>query len=157
MKLISLLKKHGLKSLRLKTKYLEAEWTSTDCDQQAAWELYVELITRISSQPLSADEGDEKAALESIYCLFPITREILKSKGRGCKEFTKISVIVLNQIVRPFTTKWHKECLQGVFSDKTKCRVFRSELKHVQKHLRLYTQLLAEIAEVEDLTDMEAI
>ena len=155
MKLTSLLKKHGLKSLKIKTKYLDAEWCPTDCDQQAAWELYVELITRISSQPLALDAGDEKAALESIYCLFPITRDILRSKGRQCKEFTKISVIVLNQIVRPFTAKWHRESQLGSFSNPTKCKEFREEIKHIQKHLRLYTQLLASIAEVEDLTDLE--
>lgn len=155
MKLSSLLKKYGLQGLKIKTPYLEAEWKPTDCDQQAAWELYVELITRVCSQPLTIDEGDEKAALESVYALFPITREILRTRGRQCKEFTKISVIVLNQVVRPFTSKWHRESQQGAFNDALKCKQFRDELVHIQKHLKLYTQLLSHIAEVEDLTDVE--
>lgn len=64
--------------------------------------MYVELITRIATQELDEDCGDEKAALNSIHALFPITREILKSKGRLAPNFTKIAVVVLNQILRPF-------------------------------------------------------
>lgn len=156
MKLISLLKKHGFQCLKIKAPYLEAEWRPTDCDQQAAWELYVELITRVCTQPISTLEGEEKAALTSVYSLFPITRQILRTQGRQCKEFSKISVIILNQIVRPFTSKWHQEEQKGAFSDEAKRKEFREELVPLQKQLRLYTQLLAEIAEVEDITDIES-
>lgn len=72
--------------------------------------MYVELITRITTQPLVQNKGDEATALESIYNIFEITREILKSEGKKAKNFTKIAIVVLNQMIRPFTAKWHKKC-----------------------------------------------
>ena len=50
----------------------------------------------------------------SVFALFGITREILRQKGRDCIEFTKVAVVVLNQIVRPFTAKWHRRSLERV-------------------------------------------
>jgi hypothetical protein len=63
--------------------------------------LYIELLTRISTQYLQPVHGDEKTALDSIHNLFSLTREILKSHGRDCQEFAKIAIPILNQIVRP--------------------------------------------------------
>ena len=65
MKLRDLLEKWGLTSLAIKAPFLEAEWEPRDADMTAAWELYVELITRVATQHLDPDEGDEAAALES--------------------------------------------------------------------------------------------
>ncbi len=70
--------------------------------------MYIELITRVSTQDLVPELGEEQSALDSVYSLFDTTRDILKSKGRKSIKFTQIAVIVLNQIIRPFTTKWHK-------------------------------------------------
>ncbi len=94
--------------------------------------MYVELITRITTQSLDDTDGDEETALNSIYQLFPITREILKSKGRNAENFSKIAIIVLNQIIRPFTAKWHKKKLNGAFSNQDECILFRTELKQLQ-------------------------
>lgn len=113
---------------------------------------YVELITRITTQPLDDATGDEETALNSVYQLFPITRDILKSKGRNAENFTKIAVIVLNQIIRPFTAKWHKKKLSGEFSNENECIQFRTELKQLQADLICYSRLLADMAKVEDLT-----
>lgn len=74
-------------------------------------------------------------ALESIYVLFPITRDILKEKGRLAPNFTKIAVIVLNQILRPFMAKWHRRDLKGDLAKKETCVEFRSELENIRKHL----------------------
>lgn len=87
----------------------------------------------------------------SVHQLFPITREILKNKGRNAENFSKIAIIVLNQIIRPFTAKWHKKKLNGAFSDKNECMLFRRELKQLQIELICYSKLLAEVAGVEDL------
>ena len=97
---------------------------------------------------------DEETALTSIYSLFDATRNILKSKGRQAPIFTKVAVVVLNQIIRPFTAKWHKKKLDGAFSKWCDCEEFREELKILQGELRKYTSLLAEIAMVEDLTEI---
>lgn len=142
-------------SLKIKTPFLDMEWKPQDEDKSAAWDLYIELLTRITTQPLSQQEGDETTALNSVYSLFNLTREIIKANGRHCIEFTKIAVVVLNQIIRPFTAKWHKKSLEGAFKESYECQQFRSELSELQVKLRTYTKMLADMAGVEDLTELE--
>lgn len=147
----------GMTSLKVNAGFLEMDWAPNNPDKNAAWELYIELLTRITTQTLSHEDGDEKTALNSVYSLFPTTREIIKENGRGCIEFTKIAIIILNQKIRPFTAKWHKESVKGGFKDKGVCKEFRSELLELQSVLRIYTQMLAQMAGVEDLTSLESI
>jgi hypothetical protein len=156
MKLKEWLENWSLTSLKVSVPYLEMEWQPKDDDKNAAWALYVELITRVSTQYMLPAHGDEKAALESISKLFDLTRQTIKMGGRGCEAFTKIAVLVLNQKVRPFTTKWHRLCLAGDFNKKVQCALFRTELDGLQADLRSYTKMLANMAGVEDLTDLEA-
>lgn len=145
----------GMTSLKIKASFLEMEWKPQDADKIAAWELYIELLTRITTQPLDIEHGDEKTALDSVYALFPITRQVLKNNSRNCIEFAKIAVVVLNQIVRPFTAKWHRLSLQGAFDNLDQCIEFRQELLDLQITLRRYTRMLAEMAGVEDLTMLD--
>ncbi|MBI2926463.1 MAG: hypothetical protein HYY24_12280 [Verrucomicrobia bacterium] len=154
MKLKKWFENWDLAKLKVNVGVLEAEWEPQEKDREAAWELYIEMLTRIVTQPLPDEHGDEKTALDSIHALFGITREILRRKGRECEQFTKIAVIVLNQIVRPFTAKWHKLSLDGAFKDSDKRKEFREDLADLQKDLCSYTRLLAEIAQVEDLTKL---
>jgi hypothetical protein len=142
-------------SLKISAPYLEMEWKPQDEDKAAAWELYIELLTRIATQPLDPAHGDEKTALDSVYSLFAITRQVLKSNTRKCTEFTKIAIVVLNQVIRPFTAKWHRLCLQGAFAESARCEEFRTELEALQITLRKYTNMLADMAGVEDLTTLE--
>lgn len=119
--------------------------------------MYVELVTRITTQKLEINTGDELTALESVYSLFDSTRVILKEKGRKAQSFSKIAVIILNQIVRPFTAKWHRAQLHGDFHEEGKCAEFREELLQFQEKMRKYAAILAEIAEVEDITEIDSI
>jgi hypothetical protein len=157
MKLKQWLEKWGMTGLKLTVPFLETEWKPQDPDRDAAWELYIELLTRIATQPLPDERGDEKTALESIHKLFDVTRDVLKRHGKYCTVFAKIAIPVLNQVVRPFTARWHRLGLQNAFSDAAHCQEFRKELKAVQEKLRRYTQALADLANVEDLTTLEAI
>jgi len=141
-----LFKKWKLESISLTVGFASIEFAPTEDDQAAAWDMYVELVTRIATQPLQPETGDEKIALESVYSLFGTTRNILKEKGRKAVQFTKIAIIVLNQIVRPFTTKWHKKSLNGAFDNLDECRQFREDLEKIQQELQAYTDLLANIA-----------
>lgn len=150
------LDKWSMTSIKLNAGFAELEFNPNDPDRDAAWELYVELLTRITTQHLQPDHGDERTALESIHALFGLTRETLKNQGRHCNEFAKIAIVVLNQIVRPFTAKWHKESLAGAFDDVARCQEFRTELSQLQQELRTYTKMLADMAGVEDLTKLEA-
>ena len=147
----------GMTGLRINLHFLQLDWAPSDKDKDAAWELYIELLTRITTQPLAAEHGDEATALESVYSLFPLTRATLKNTGRGCEEFAKIAVVVLNQVVRPFTAKWHRLSLAGVFEDPAQSRQFREELEVLQAQLRRYTQMMADMAGVEDLTSLERV
>lgn len=149
------LEKWDMTSLKINTPFLELEFNPKDEDKNAAWELYIELLTRITTQLLDDNHGDEKTALQSIYSLFSITREVLKNNGRSCVEFTKIAIVVLNQVIRPFTAKWHKLMLQDAFNDPAKCKEFRTELSELQIQLRKYTKMLADMAGVEDLTELQ--
>ncbi|MFZ4794799.1 MAG: hypothetical protein ACOYLN_11775 [Blastocatellia bacterium] len=155
MKMIKWLEKWNLSSLKISAGFLEMELQFRDEDKAAAWELYVELLTRITTQPLAEHEGDEETALKSIHAIFGLTREIIKENGRGCIEFTKIAIVVLNQVIRPFTARWHRLAIAGAFADPARCREFREELEALQQKLRDYTGLLADVAGVEDLTRLE--
>lgn len=145
----------SMTGLKIKIPFAEMEWNPKDKDKDAAWELYIELLTRIATQELIIETGDEETALESIHKLFELTRITIKNNGRQCIEFTKIAIIVLNQIVRPFTSKWHRLNLQGSLKNDAKCTEFRNELKQLQDRLIIYTGMLADMAGVEDLTQLE--
>lgn len=140
--------------LKLNLGVVEAELEFTDLDKDAAWELYTELVTRVTSQPLDADEGDPTTALTSVYSIFDTTRTIMKEKGRKASGFAHIAVIVLNKVIRPFTRKWHKISLDGGFEDEANRDQFRTELKTLQVLIGDYTKSLAEMAGVEDMTQI---
>lgn len=154
-KFSELFKTYGLSEIKLHIGFVDVAFIPSAGDQEAAWEMYVELITRVTTQQLDGDTGDEETALTSVYNLFEITREILKRKGREAPNFTKIAVIVLNQIIRPFTAKWHRKKIAGAFVNADECLDFRNELAVLQTKLRGYSKMLANIAMVEDLTDLE--
>ena len=155
MKLRDQFRKFQLDKIKLGPEWANAEISFISVDEDAAWDLYVEMLTRITTQPLPSEVGDEKTALDSVYSLFPTTREILRRRGRSAIQFSKIAVPMLNQIVRPFTAKWHRESLEGAFENPAKCAEFREDLTALRKDLRNYSSMLADIAGVEDLTDLE--
>lgn len=83
----------------------------TEAQMRCAWALYVELATRISSEPLKPGEGSCREALNSLYSLFDITRTTLKEAGPSAAEgphsVGPIAIDVLNKGLRPFMVKWH--------------------------------------------------
>lgn len=150
------LEEWGMTSLKISLPYLEMEWEPKDEDRSAAWEMYIELLTRIATQDLADEVGDEESALQSMHSLFSTTREVLRRNGRHCVEFAKLAIVILNQQVRPFTARWHKLSIQGAFENDEQCQEFRQELLELQKTLRVYTQMLSNMAGVEDLTHLQA-
>ena len=154
MKWKELFDRWSMSYIRLNAGFAELEFSPKDPDRDAAWELYVELLTRMTTQPLDDEHGDEQTALDSVYSLFALTRQTLKNQGRHCTEFAKIAVIVLNQIVRPFTAKWHRASLAGEFNQQKHCDEFRIELRELQLKLVQYSKMLADLAGVEDMTNI---
>lgn len=88
-----------------------AEWTPDNAERNAAWKLYVELVTRISVEELAENEGLLREALTSLHDIFPETRKILKDAGPevGARmpSIGGIAIRVLNRGLRPFLSKWH--------------------------------------------------
>lgn len=149
------LEQWGMTSLKLSAGFQEREREIREADKEAAWDLYIELVTRTATQPLAPGHGVEKAALDSVYALFQVTRETIKQHGRHCGEFSTLAIAILNQKVRPFTAKWHRLSSDGAFQNEATCREFRSELADLQTLLRRYARMLAEMADAEDFTGLE--
>jgi hypothetical protein len=157
MKMRKLFENWDMKGLKLNLGFLETEWEPQVKDSEAAWEMYVELLTRIATQPLPDDAGVEKTALASVFSLFGITRGILRQYGRDTINFAKIAIVILNQVIRPFTARWHKLSDEGAFQNEEQRLLFRSELKVLQNMLRNYMGMLSEIAGVEDISEITAV
>ena len=71
-----------LTSVKIKIPWVgEAEWNADPKERNAAWALYVELVTRVAVQALPANEGSLREVLTSLHSLFDSTREILREAG----------------------------------------------------------------------------
>ena len=92
---------------------IEATWKPNEAEMYAAWELYVELVTRVSVVEIKVEEGTLSEALNSLYSLFETTRGILKKYGpevahpleKNRISFGKLAVIILNYQLRPLLAK----------------------------------------------------
>ena len=51
--------------------------------------------------------------------------------------------------------KWHRCKMEGAFAETEQCIAFRQELNELHQDLKKYANLLADIAEVEYLTEIE--
>lgn len=148
--ILDVLRRFKLESLVIGSNCATMTLSYTNWDSEAAWQLFVELITRVTSQPLPESDGDEKSALNSVYSLFSITRDILKNYGKNARSFTPFTILILNKLLRPFTSKWHKESLNNAFQKDETRKLFRSELEELRVSLMHYIQLLADMAGVDD-------
>ena len=142
----------------------QVEFVPDENQQRAAWEMYVELTTRIAVQPLGAEEGLMREALTSLYSIFSATREILRKAGpsvaQGPNSFGPVAIEVLNKGLRPFLAKWHPLLLtheQKRPADVTAREHERSwemetslrkELVDIQDQMMIYADALGKIAGV---------
>jgi hypothetical protein len=101
--------------LQLGVISLKGTWQPSDAERRAAWQLYVELITRVSVVPLR--HGVLREALTSYYSLFAASRDILREAGPEVAEpkpdgqynFGFLTVALLNFALRPVLSYWHPE------------------------------------------------
>jgi hypothetical protein len=137
-------------------------------EQTAAWEMYVELITRIAVVEIGPSQGLLREGLDSLYSLFDTTRGILRqhgpsvarAKGQGTYSFGYLAVIILNQVLRPvlaggtpsFSTTSAADPLKA---DQEQAWAHNEELRAVLREIRptleQYAELLAEVAGVPSL------
>lgn len=161
--------------LKLGPVSLGGTWEPDERETEAAWEMYIELATRISTQALKEDEGILREALSSLHDLFPITREILRrqgptvarKKGKGDHSFAELAIYVLNYAVRPVLAKWHPllEEYEAARPDEKSVRAHEveweraAELRGVLEELRSvlldYANLLAAVAGVAPLISLD--
>jgi len=151
-----ILKRIGIKmdSFTVCTPFFEVTMSQDKNTQNASWELYIELITRVTTQPLLEDHGDEESALESIYKLFNITREIIKQYGREAETFTMLSLCLLNMILRPFTSKWHKVFKEGSINDENQ-KTFRKELCELQIIINKFSGVFLQMSKVNTFEEIK--
>ena len=146
-------------------------WEPNDVERLAAWELFVELITRVAVVPLPDGYGLLSEALDSHYSLFTTTREIRRS-GPGVAEpkrdrqpnFRYLAVARLNFGVRPLLARWHptlqawengRTADQSAYAHEQQwpyTAELRAELDAVSESLRAFAAVLAAACGVPDLT-----
>jgi transcriptional regulator with XRE-family HTH domain len=83
--------------------------------QAAAWEIYVELVTRIAVVELGSSQGMLREALASLHSLFDTTRAILRRHGPVVAHAAgdqpsgvgSVAMTILNDVLRPVLSEWH--------------------------------------------------
>lgn len=139
----------------------ELTFMVNDDKQQVSWQLFVESVTRMSTQGLSEDEGLVREALTSLYSLFRTTRDILRetrptTRGNGVT-VEYLAVNLLNRELRPFLSTWHPrlrefenehpELPESQWPQAAECR---AELRRVQANTRDYVLGFARLAGVRE-------
>jgi hypothetical protein len=148
---------------------IKGSWVLDNAQRRAAWEMYVELITRTTVCALDDNDGLVREALSSLHALFGETRRILKASGPdvvvpiegGTVSFGHIAIDVLNQGLRPFLSKWHP-LLQAHESTRqpgvspaahergwVQHDELRQRLKEIRRQMTAYADLLAQACGVE--------
>jgi hypothetical protein len=138
-------------------------------EQQIAWELHVELATRIAVTPLPADQGLLGEALASLAAMAGQSRQILYDHQPDPDpasvgfQAEAIAQTVLGEVVDPFLAQWQPR-LQAWMADRPaattkpdherawpRADVLRTELAGVQARLRPLAERLAELADAASL------
>lgn len=163
----------NFKGFKIKIPFLglEGTWEVDDVQRKAAWEIYVELVTRVTVVRLKKDEGILREALTSFYSLFKSTRDVLKKYGPavasahnpGDMTLGHVATAVLNQELRPLLAKWHP-ALEDHEGHRPKdisiseherswehADTLREEIEKVRIKLLEYADVLAEVSEVDKL------
>jgi hypothetical protein len=86
-----------------------------ETEQNFAWGIYVELVTRVTLAPLGAQEGSLREALSSWYKVFAYIRDQLHQAGpdvgrrhsAGTLPLAASALWMLNGVIRPLLAEWH--------------------------------------------------
>ncbi|MEW8403318.1 MAG: DUF2235 domain-containing protein [Candidatus Thiodiazotropha taylori] len=133
----------------IEDRQIDEFWAPNDADRALAWDIYVELQTRIAVQELADDEGDDTTALKSIAKLFSLSRESMRKHGVNCSNTGSLVTAYLNQKVRNFTAKWHKVSLAEKWKENPDIKhpEFREELKQLQPVLGTLAAALSDLVD----------
>jgi len=147
-------------------QFSELHFTVTKDSRLVAWKLFVETVTRVSTQPIETGSGLIREALTSLYGLFDVTRQILKqtqpsNPSGDAPTVEELAITMLNLQLRPFLARWHPALHEwekahpgedeSAWPDGASCR---AELVSVQQHIRQYAMGYAKLAGVYDATSL---
>lgn len=147
-------------------------WKPDQEEQNAAWELYIELVTRVTTTVLPDDQGLVRESLSSLYAIFTITRDILRKYGPSIARskqgsdlsFGYLAIYILNYVLRPVLSKWHPLLLDYEHKKDSSISAFEHEqawekreevrqvLNDTRRILREYANILAQVADIPRLT-----
>lgn len=128
--------------------------------RKVAWELFVETVTRVSTQPLTHENGSTREALTSFHSLFSTVRSLLREfqptqsdKGTSVE---LLAIRMLNEIIRPLLSKWHPKLLEierqqiseFEWPERSACR---GEIEAARLRLLSYCRAFGDLARVQQL------
>lgn len=145
-------------------------------ERELAWTLYVELASRVATQPLGADAGLLRDTLTSQRSLYETTRAALRAAGpplhaSGAQTVQALALAVLNGELRRFQARWHARLklheeqhraahegagqaeVEAAWDEAAACR---EELQRVQVQLRHYAVALHKVATGQPLPEVVA-
>ncbi|WP_415949136.1 TIR domain-containing protein [Streptomyces sp. KLOTTS4A1] len=93
-----------------------APMTVSEAERMAAFDLQIELVSRVGVQQLPVGSGSLREALSSLHSLFPFTRGTLQRYSIGLRlpapgSVPALADRLLNEILRPFLSEWHPRLL----------------------------------------------
>lgn len=105
---------------------------------QGAHEIITLLRSTIATRRLPYQHGTEERALGSLVDVFKEARAIM-AKHRDAELAARISAM-LNEVLRPFTARWHRLSVNGGFNSRDGGDAFRAELSCLQKNLEPFAR-----------------
>lgn len=130
--------------------------------RRVAWQLFIDTLTRITTQPLERDEGSLREALTSLHGAFASTRDLLRnmepSKPALAPTVEILAVRMLNHEIRPFLAKRHvqlrafESANPGMSEERwPENAACRADLERLRDRLIGYTMAFGELAGVKDV------
>ena len=92
---------------------IEVEFEAQDIDRKIAWEIFVQIRTRIAAVDFRKNEDSLIRCNESLFTLFKSIREKIESlpvsriTSGNSAALVEFYISILNDGIRPFLTKWH--------------------------------------------------
>ena len=160
-------------SINLGVVSFSGSWEPTTAERSAAWDIYVELVTRVTLEPREEGTGMLREALTSYYSLFGEFRSILRQHGPdvglpsegGEISVARLAVTLLNQVLRPLLTKWHPRLQEWEIARPDDVSIptyerswsdyddLQSEIESTRRTIIPFAGLLMDVAQVKELSE----
>lgn len=154
--------KFQLREVKISFAGNEAVYVVNARYRQAAWQLFVETMTRIATQQIGPEQGRLREAMSSLYSLFQTTRDLLKEmEPTPTAEGNTVEMLaleMLNAHLRPFLSRWHPSLASfekanpqktdNEWEDSQSCR---AELDTLRDSLQEYAKSFGQLAGVQQL------